>query len=47
VRGIYSHVTPAMEQAIADALQRRWDATRPFPDITPAPWDLDEPDAAA
>jgi integrase len=46
VRGIYSHVTPAMEQAIADALQHRWDATRPSPETVPVPWDLDEPDAA-
>ncbi|WP_230689659.1 tyrosine-type recombinase/integrase [Catellatospora paridis] len=26
VRGIYSHVTPAMEQAIIDGLQRRWES---------------------
>ncbi len=26
VRGIYSHVTPAMNQRIIDALQRRWDS---------------------
>jgi integrase len=29
VRGIYSHVTPAMEQAITDALHRRWQTTHP------------------
>jgi integrase len=46
VRGIYSHVTPAMEQAIADTLQHRWEAICALPDIVPVPWDLDEPDAA-
>jgi hypothetical protein len=28
-RAIYSHVTPAMEQAITDALHRRWQTTHP------------------
>lgn len=26
VRGVYSHTTPVMEQAIVDAMQRRWHA---------------------
>jgi integrase len=47
VRGIYSHVTPAMEQAIADALQHRWATTTPSPANLPQPWDLDDPDLAA
>jgi integrase len=47
VRGIYSHVTPAMEQAIAHALQQRWEATCLFGDTTPKPWNLDQPNAAA
>jgi integrase len=31
VRGIYSHVTPAMQQRITQALQDRWLATQPRP----------------
>lgn len=27
VRGIYSHVTPAVEQRLIDGLQARWDNT--------------------
>jgi integrase len=29
VRGIYSHVTPAMQQRLTDTLQRRWESTQP------------------
>ena len=28
VRGIYSHVTPAMQQRITEALQARWRASQ-------------------
>ncbi|GII22143.1 hypothetical protein Pme01_17400 [Planosporangium mesophilum] len=31
VRGIYSHVTPAMRQRITEALQDRWLSTQPAP----------------
>jgi integrase len=29
VRGIYSHVTPAMRQRLVEALQRRWESLQP------------------
>jgi integrase len=29
IRGVYSHVTPAMQQRITQALQTRWNTTRP------------------
>jgi integrase len=39
VRGIYSHVTLAMEQTIADALQCRWDHSTGVMAIRPQPLD--------
>jgi integrase len=48
VRGIYSHVTPATEQAIADVLQHRWTTTSMrSATLLPQPWDLNDPDLAA
>lgn len=48
VRGIYSHVTPVMEQAIADALQHRWQATnRPTSSTAPQRHDVDHRGLAA
>jgi integrase len=32
VRGIYSHVTPTMQQRLTHALQQRWRTTQPTPD---------------
>jgi len=29
IRGVYSHVTPAMQQRITDTLQTRWTTNRP------------------
>jgi len=29
IRGVYSHVTPAMQQRITQALQARWNTNRP------------------
>ncbi len=31
VRGIYSHVTPAMEQRLVDGLQTRWESLDQHP----------------
>jgi integrase len=31
VRGIYSHVTPVMQQRLVEALQRRWESLEPMP----------------
>jgi hypothetical protein len=31
VRGIYSHVTPAVRQRLVQALQHRWESTQPAP----------------
>lgn len=49
VRGIYSHVTPTMEQAVADALDHRWTITTlpTGPATLPQPWDLNSPALAA
>jgi integrase len=44
VRGIYSHVTPAMQQRLTDALQRRWASTQQG---RPATHHADPPTGAA
>jgi integrase len=41
IRGVYSHVSPAVEQRLVDGLQQRWEKTNPSPPDKPS--DADNP----